>query len=273
MAEMTQTQQTAYDLMLGILSSYGLGSLAPTIANLVKEETDPQVLMYRLRETPEYQQRFPAMADLRRKGIPFTEADYFNYETRARQLEAKYDLPSGFLTSKDRIASLLVNDVDAEDLTRRVELNYASSLNAPQEVKDSLQRLYGIGQGGVAAFYLDPDNAAAYLEQVAASTAIAAEGQRAGFTLDREQAERYAALGYQQTQARQGFQEAGSLMGLADVEGGVTQGDLVGAAFGETAATQRVERAQKTRTSQFRQGGGAAAETAGVSGLGQSSTA
>jgi hypothetical protein len=259
MADMTQGQKSAYDLMMGILSSYGLGSLAPVLAGLIKEETDQDVLLYRLRETPEYRNRFPAMEALRQKGIPFTEGDYFNYEVRARQLESKYDLPSGFLASKERIANLLTNDVDAEDLTRRVELNYASSLNAPQEVKDSLRRLYGIGQGGVAAFYFDPDNAATYLERVAASTAIAAEGQRQGFTIDREQAERFASLGYQQNAARSAFEQASELSGLT-------------ASFGEGAAAKRVEQAQKTRTGQFRQSGGASAENAGVSGLGGSGT-
>lgn len=272
MADMTQTQKSAYDLMLGILSSYGLGSLGPVLAGLVKEETDQDVLLFRLRDTPEYRNRFPAMEALRQKGIPFTEGDYFNYEVRARQLESKYDLPSGFLTSKDRIANLLTNDVDAEDLSRRVELNYASSLNAPQEVKDSLNRLYGIGQGGVAAFYLDPDNAASYLEKVAASTTIAAEGQRQGFTIDREQAERWQSLGYQQNQARQAFEQAAELSGLTTGEYGVTTQDLIGSAFGDSAATKAVEQSQKTRTGQFKQGGGASTEATGVSGLGAAGT-
>jgi hypothetical protein len=272
MADLTSKQKTAYDLMLGILSAYGLASLAPTLSNLVKEETDQSVLLYRLRETPEYRDRFPAMEALRQKGIPFTEGDYFNYEVRARQLESKYDLPSGFLTSKERISNLLTNDVDAEDLTRRVELNYASSLNAPQEVKDSLQRLYGIGQGGVAAFYLDPDNAATYLERVAASTTIAAEGQRQGFTLDREQAERFASLGYQQNEARRAFEEAGTLTGLTTGEYGVTTQDLIGSAFGDSAATRKVEQSQKARTGRFKEAGGAASASGGVSGLGTSGT-
>jgi hypothetical protein len=272
MADMTQGQKSAYDLMLGILSSYGLASLAPTLARLVQEETDQDVLLYRLRETPEYRDRFPAMDALRQKGIPFTEGDYFNYEVRARQLESQYDLPSGFLTSKERIASLLTNDVDAEDLSRRVALNYASSLNAPQEVKDSLQRLYGIGQGGVAAFYLDPDNAAAYLEKVAASTTIAAEGQRQGFTIDREQAERFASLGYQQNQARAAFEQAAEWSGLTAGDYGVSSADLVGATFGEGDAAKRVEQAQKTRTGQFKGTGGADVQAAGVSGLGSAGT-
>jgi hypothetical protein len=258
--------------MVGILDSYGLKSLAPVLATLIKEETDQDVLLYRLRDTAEYKNRFPAMDALRQKGVPFSEADYFNYEVRARQLESKYDLPSGFLSSKDRVAALLTNDVDAEDLTRRVELNYASSLNAPQEVKDSLQRLYGIGQGGVAAFYLDPDNAVSYLERVAASTAVAAEGQRQGFVIDREQAERFASLGFQQNQARSAFEQASELQGLTRGEYGVGEQDLVGAVFGEGEAARRVEQAQKTRIGQFQGGGGASAEAQGVSGLGASGT-
>lgn len=270
MSEMTGTQRSAYDLMLGILSGYGLASLAPVLQQLVKEETNSDVILFRLRETKEYQDRFPAMKELNQRGIPFTEQDYFNYEQRARQLETQYDLPSGYLTSKDRVASLLLNNVDAEDLTRRVELNYASSLDAPQEVRDELERLYGIGQGGVAAFYLDPENSQMYLEKVAAATKIGAEGRRQGFTLEREQAERFAALGYQQGQARQAFEQAGSIYGLTRGDYSVSDEDLVGAFFGDAAAAQRVESAQKAKTGQFAQGGGAAAGQQGVVGLGTS---
>lgn len=268
----TPAQESAYNLMLSILNGFGLGSLAPMLQTLVKEETDQQVLLYRLRQTPEYKARFPAMEELSRRGTAFTEQDYINYEIRTRQLETQYDLPSGFLSNEERVKGLLLNNVDAEDLTRRVQLNYASSLNAPAEVKEELKRLYGISQGGVAAFFLDPEQSVSYLERVAASTAIAAEGARQDFTIDRERAERLAALGYQQGDARSAFQSAGALTGLTSGTDTVSSADLVDAAFGDVEAGRRVQQTQAARTGRFQGGGGAQAGQEGVVGLGTSST-
>jgi hypothetical protein len=274
MATITTTEQkrTATQLLSEMFTQYGLSSLVPLLTTLIKEETDDAVVLMRIRQSAEYKDRFPAMAALNSKGIPFNEQNYFDYEIRANQLESQYGLPRGMLTSRDQIKNLLENNVDAQDLTRRMVLNAAASQTAPQETKDALQRLYGIDQGGLTAYYLDPQNSLSTLEQVSAAASIAGVADKQGFTIEREQAERLNAEGFSATQARDAFGTAASLRGLGKSTGqALSDADLTGAAFGDAAALQKVQTEQKRASAAFEGGGSAAASTSGISGLGRAS--
>jgi hypothetical protein len=98
-------------------------------------------------------------------------------------------------------------------------------------------------------------------------------GSIAGIGIDQDQAENLADEGVTFQQAQQGSQQVASMQGLTAALGSAEVTDtraLVDAILGGSAnATAQAQRVQKSRAAQFQQGGGAASQTQGVSGLGQ----
>jgi len=262
----------AYDTLNAILAQFGLQSLSGNLQTYMQQGiTDQAALLANIRATPEYKARFPAMTVLNQKGRGFSEADYINYERSAAATEQQYGFPKGFLTDPHRIQGMLENDVSASEVTDRAKINASVALDAPQETKDALQRLYGLDQGAVAAFYFDPENSVPYLEKQAASAQIAGAAARQQVDIDRTTAETLQAQGISQAQAASGF---ATVQGLTGLEYGMgetaSQADLVGAAFGQGPASAKVQRVAQGRVNQFAGGGGAQAVQAGVTGLGVS---
>jgi len=264
----------AYDTLNTILTQFGLQTLAGNLQDYMKQGiTDQTTLLANIRSTPEYKARFPAMTVLNQKARGFSEADYINYERSAASTEQEYGFPSGFLTDPHRIQEMLEKDVSASEVTSRAKINAAVAMDAPQETKDALQRLYGLDQGAVAAFYFDPENSVGYLEKQAASAQIAGAAARQQVDIDRTTAETLQAQGISEAQALSGFATVQGLTGLEYGTGeAATQADLVGAAFGQGAAAQKVQRVQQGRVNQFAGGGGAQAVSGGVAGLGSSAS-
>lgn len=261
----------AFEAIKNQFIQYGLESLVPKIQEYLEQGiTDAATLILMLRQTPEYQRRFPAMAALNQKGVAITEADYINYERNAGELEQRFALPKGFLTDPTRIQQMLENDVSASELSDRVQLNAAAAYKAPQEVRNAMRDLYGLDETSLAAYYLDPDNAVPYLEKQYAAANVAGYAARQRIMLDRSTAEMLAEQGVTADQADQGFQQVAGLTGLSSGQGEqATQSDLIGATFGDAAAREKVQRVSSGRTAEFKQGGGAATGQSGVTGLGQ----
>jgi hypothetical protein len=266
----TQAQQDAFALLNAQFQAYGLGTLAPVIMDYVRQGYSGDTISMLLRQTPEYQARFPAMASLAARGQAMNEVDYVNYEINARQQEAQYGLPTGMLSDPQNIARMLENNVSASDLNQRVALNAAAGMDAPPELKQTLQDYYGLDStAALTAYYLDPEHSLDYLNQQMATAKIGAAARRQSLSLGVTDAQTLAAQGVTDAQANQAFGTVAALRGL---EGGtgetVSQGTLVKAAFGDAAAQDQVTRVQKGRTAQFAQGGGASAAQQGITGLG-----
>lgn len=264
----------AYDTLAAIFADYGLSSLVPRIKEYMQQGlTDQAALMLTLRASAEYKARFPAMQAVNAKGRGFSEADYINYERNAAQTEQQYGFPKGFLTDSHRIAGMLEADVSASELNDRAKINAAISLDAPQETKDALARLYGLDQGAVAAFYFDPENSLDYLQKQSASATIAGQASRQQIDIDRQTAEGLQAQGVTAAQAQSGFSNVAGLTGLEFGAGEkIAQSGLIDAAFGNAQATSEVQRVAQGRINQFQGGGNAAAATGGVAGLGAAGT-
>lgn len=269
--QMTQEQANAYAVLFAQFKQFGLETLAPRIMDFIIQGYSGETVAILLRDTPEYAARFPAMAALRQSGTAITEVDYVNYEVNASQLEQRFGLPSGYLTESSTISALLTNHVSADDLVGRVQLNAAAQFDAPPELRQTLQDFYGLdANGSLTAYYLDPDHSLNYLERQMATAKIGAAARRQSLALSMDTAALLQQRGVTDQMAEQGFQQVATLGRLSIGAGdNVDQDTLVAAAFGDVAAAQAVERAQKGRTSQFAGGGGAAESQAGIVGLGR----
>lgn len=272
-AQQAQQRQSIADTITAMFSRYGLGSLAGTILSYAKQGMSGDAIAMAIRQTGEYKARFPAMDALAAKGRAISEAAYIEYESTAASLERQYGLPTGMLTNS--VTNLLTNEVSAAEMSDRVQLASAGSILAPDDFKAEMKRQFGVDQGGLTAYYLDPTIAQPLLEKQYAMGLIGTEAQRQGIRdLQVETISALQAQGITQSQAKQGFGQVAASEGLTQGKGDtVTQSELVGATFGtDPGAAASVERAAKAKRASFDGGGGFATDKGGITGLGVSST-
>lgn len=256
-----------------IFNTYGLSSLYTKIEEYVRKGYSADTVALVLRETPEYNQRFPAMKALSAKNRAITESQYIEYESTAAGLERRYGLPQGMLMGN--VTKLLENEVSPDELNSRVLLASSAAIQAPQDIKDTLQRYYSVGSGGLTAYFLDPAVATPLLEKQYAAAQIGAEAMRQNIGIDVGVAETLQGLGISTEEARQGFgvvarQTPEFTSGRGDV---TTQKTLIDASLGGSeAARQEVERVGGSRVARFQGGSGFGPGEKGAVGLGSAAT-
>lgn len=263
---------TAPAIIQSYLEQYGLGSMAQWALQVVTENPnlDKATFEAMLYERPEFKAMYPAFDALRQDGRGITVDDYRNYTETVRNTLDQWGIPQDMYGTTDSIADLLIKRVSPAEVNYRIQKAAEGAFSAPEETRNALRDLYGVDSGGMIAYWLDPDLAQPILERQWAAAQVAGAAARSDIAIQRQEAERLAALGITEAQANAGFQDVASLQGLTGGGGETaTQDDLVGAAFGtDVKATEKVQRISKTRTAAFQAGGGAADSQGGVTGLG-----
>ena len=113
------------------------------------------------------------------------------------------------------VTDLLLNEVDAEELRARAEMAGAAAITAPEDFKQTMRDYYGIDEGGLAAYFLDPDNVQASLERQSAAARTGAIAARQNVpNVARELAEDLYDQGIQdQNVIREGFERVNTYRG------------------------------------------------------------
>jgi hypothetical protein len=268
-----ERRRDARQTILKVLGDYGLDSLGEYIYNeiIVKEVVniqDPNAVIYAIRERPEYQQRFAGNAARMKKGLAELDpASYVALENSYRMLLQSNGLPANFYDQTGDFQALIEGDVSPSELQQRVEQGYRAVADADPEVVRQMRTLYGVGEGELAAYFLDPARTAPLLTRQARAAQIAARGQeQAGIQLTGGLAEDLARRGLTEAEAAKGFQEIGGLGELRQTFAGeqaLTEEQLVGGQFGiDVQAQQELDRRRRGRVAQFA-GGGTFARTTG----------
>jgi len=259
--------------MANVLNTYGLGELSDYIYNeiIVKETVNlnnPDAIIFAIREQPAYQKRFAGNAARLKKGLAELDpSSYIALENSFRQTLQANGLPANFYDQTEDFQALIEGDVSPSELNERVQQGYRAVADADPAVKEQMKTLYGIGEGELAAYFLDPQRTAPLLTRQAQAANIAARGlEQGGIQLTGAFAEDLARRGITEQQARAGFAEVGALGELKQTFAGETalSGEqLAGAAFGiDVAAQQELERKRRQRVGEFA-GGGSFARTTG----------
>ena len=274
------SEQSARAIIRGFLTDFDLGGLEDLLYNeLVSEQDFSEVrMMQRIRETPDYQRRFPGMAGRRAAGRnAITEAEYVAMERGYRQLFQQAGLPQGFYDEPTDFGQFIAGDISVAEMGRRVQEGYQAVAQADPSVKETLRTFYGVTDGELAAFFLDPAKAESLIMQQTATAQIGAAAAREGFgaAADRLAAERMQRLGVTGQEAQQAF-GALSQMGelLTPINAGETPLDVAETALGLTGrggteALQRLRTQQRRRVAAFEGGGRFATQGAEVVGLQQ----
>lgn len=274
----------AIDDLKAILDYYGLSSLTDTLSKrLIDDKTladDPVILLNSIRDTTEYKTRFKANELRRARGLPEKSPfEIVQMENTYRETLRANSLPRGFYDTQEDFNNFIGNDVSPAELNARVSQGYNAVLQAEPGTKAELQRLYGLGEGDIAAFFLDPErfNQSDAIKKAQAAQVASEARRQAGFTVDVGTAEALATEGIDRGTAARGFQQIGATQELFTAaqagETAISQEEQIAGTFGTSgAAAQRIATRRRQRQAEFEQGGtfaGQGPTSTGLSTVGQ----
>lgn len=272
-------EETSDDIIRDALTRYGLGGLLDDtdldLIGLWQRTADFGAVWARVRQTDVYAVRFPAMQAMADAGRAVSEGAYIAMEEGFASTLHAYGLPATFYDSADDFAALIEGRVAPTEFADRVSLAAEVAIATTPEVKEQLERYYGITTEDLTAYYLDPERATNIFEErerfgTARIGGIAVE-TGAG-AIDLQTAERLQAAGVTETTARQGFQ-AVAASSLAEETASetedITTGEIISGEFGlDVEARRKTEGRRQRRQAAFAQTGGPAMTSAGFTGLG-----
>lgn len=270
----TAAQGTAKGVINTFLANYGLGSLGDTAWQWFLQGQSVDQIMLNVRGTPEYQSRFPAMAQLGKEGRGITETDYINYEKSIAAQNQAAGLPQGMYDTREDIANLLTSNVSPAEYQNRLQAYQTAVWQSPPEVRQALQDYYGVSGGQLTAFFIDPDRALPLIQRDLAASQAEGTSVRTGFgQLGQGTAEHLADLGLSQSALDTGFGNLANqqqlIQGLPGQSPGIGTTTALQAQFDQNAqARQQMEAAQQNQLNLFKKGGGPAATSQGVLGAG-----
>ena len=265
---------SAAAVIKNVLDGYGLGELAQWAWKRYLAGDSTAEIMLKLREQPAYIERFPAMAELGKKGRALSEGQYIEYERAVARSAANFGIPDGIYTSRQAIANLMLKDWSPVEIDAQMR-HVAGVIYGQPAIRQAFARFYGAdGDGAAIAFFLDPDYAIPELERKYQAVQIAGNAMANGLDISRRDAERIAQIA-NPTDAE--AQRAGVIAGtqrelfsnLIGEVGGPDAATGIGAVLGVSAAdVDKVEGRRAERKAAYAEGGTYAAGASGVAGLG-----
>lgn len=280
----------ALALLTSTLGAYGLESLVPWAMSMLREDRSVAEITLMMRDTAEFQARFPAIAEIDRLNAdlvaagetpvtPINSGEYVQFEQQTSQIAQQAGLPSWFfgangMLSQDVVTGLLVGQVSVPEFAERIESGFSRINQAPAEVRAAFSEMFGVeGDRQLAGWFLSDEQSLPEIERAVGTAQVAGAGRVFGFGLDAGEAGRLAGLGFGWEQALGAFGQAARLQPLARELSGeadtLDEDDLWAAAFGVDAdAAERLRRRGEARVAEFSGGGGAMLGSGGVQGAG-----
>jgi len=272
------TNPNAKDAIDAQLAQYGLSGLTDALwtnyTNGLVDMGNLEAAVYALRNEKVYKERFKAnesRTNPNRPGGPLPEllpSEYIDLENKYKEVIRVNGLPAGFYDSIDDTQKLIEGVVSPAEFQRRITQGYNAVANADPEVLRQFNELYGVSQGQLAAYFIDPVRGETLIKQQADAAKIAASASTlANLQLTKSFAEDLARSGVADISAET-FTKVGQLGELTTAmagETGLTAEQIVGSQAGtNTQAALELERRKRSRVAEF-QGGGQFARTQGES--------
>lgn len=272
---MNDNQQSAFDLFMSIMESYGftdVGEIAKVVKKAILDGiTDSAQLDLMVRDTSEWHKRFAGNDLLTQSGgNALSVAEYLSVETSMAQVMKQAGLPPGFYDQPSDFAKFIGNNVSAAELQGRVS-EATDLMNRNDNTISAQLASMGMSQGDLLAYYLDPSKAAPILTQKYQTALIGAAARKAGLTANNDYAAQLASQGVSESQAIQGYGT------IADIAPKLNQlGDIYGVDYGQADAEAEVFGAgtsdKRRKLSSAERGAFTGSSGTGQSSLGKSST-
>lgn len=278
---------SASEIMENVLfSATGIRGLGGWASDLYNRGASPTEIIQALRygtDTSDagksayqaYLKAFPKMDQFIRDGIfagESPELQYISYRNTVKEAAQRYGIMDD-LVNNDRIADYIAGRNSASEIVDRMGQAAQAVATTPRETYAILQEYYGINNGDLISFYLDPDTTESMLQRRYTAARIGTEAARQQFGINVSEAEALATRGITVDEANAGFATAAQRQAFMQGRGETAgRSDIIGASFGDNEAAQKVERIAKSRIAQFEQGGSFVQTERGVTGLGSAAT-
>lgn len=259
-----------------VLSRYGLSDLSAALYKMYTDKTmdisNEASIMYAIRNEPSYQKRFAANAVRVARGLPeLSPETYIRLEDSYREILQTNGMAGMY--SKEDFAKLIGGDVGVSEFNDRINYARGVMMDSPAEVRNQMQTLYGITEGQILGYFIDPSRGSPFLkEQEKAARIAAAAKERANMQLTGSLATNLAKRNITEEQANTAFEtigQGGEIFKKLEGEDDLTQEQLVGATLGyDPDALKKVKDRALKRISQFKGGGGYTQAQSGNTGLG-----
>lgn len=263
-----QDTETASSILAATLKYYGMDD--PALLSDVKTAlADRRItgastiddIGIQLRESEAFRRRFAANEARRAANKPaYSVSQYLQLESAYRQVLNAAGMPKDFYTDRTDIESFITNDISPDEVQYRVQQGYAAVKNADPAVVNELKTLYGLDEGTLAAYFIDPNRTKDAVVRSARAAEVAAQARKqAGIGLTATQAEELVLGGVTEQQAQQAFGDVRALEELTRPmvgEQALTQQELIQGVTGiNAAAQQRVAKTARRRQATLQQGG------------------
>lgn len=263
-----QDTETASSILAATLKYYGMDD--PALLTDVKTAlADRRItgastiddIGIQLRESEAFKRRFAANEARRAANKPaYSVSQYLQLESAYRQVLNAAGMPKDFYTDRTDIESFITNDISPDEVQYRVQQGYAAVKNADPAVVNELKTLYGLDEGTLAAYFIDPNRTKDAVVRSARAAEVAAQARKqADIGLTAAQAEQLVLGGVTEQQAQQAFGDVRALQELTQPlqgEEALTQQELIQGVTGiNAAAQQRVAKTARRRQAAFQTGG------------------
>ena len=219
-SEQYATRTDIMDTMRNKFKDYGLESLIPTIEKLAIEGATESTIFLTLRESDAYKQRFSANEDRKKAGLAVLDPKtYLAVEDGYRQTLRSYGLTQ--FDNDAYVKQFIANDVSPTELSNRVATAVQRVQNASPDVMKTLTDYYGIPQGDLVAYILDPKQQYINIERKVTASEIGAQASRQGLQSDVAVSEALAAQGVTAAEAQKGYATIADLMPNAQKLSGI----------------------------------------------------
>lgn len=254
--------EDAWEMLKFYLDDWGLSSLYEQARGMAIGGDPVEVVTLRLRETPEYKERFKANEARKKAGLPvLSPADYVEMERQYTGIMRKAGMPAGFYDNLNDFTRWIEGDVSADELNDRVQIATEDYQNAPEEIRDQWQQLYGLSPAHAIAAILDEKRALPLLQKQARAVNISAEASNAfnnQYQLSVTRAEELERAGINRQEAQRGFGELAAtsdrnsfLASLSSEQ--LTRDEQERAKFlGDTTAQQKIDKAKAEEEARFK---------------------
>lgn len=210
--------QAAIDSLTALFKSYGLDGFAPRVAEWIKAGMSEAAIVAQLRETPEYQKRFPGMKALKAQGYnAISEAEYLQLEDSYQSALQGAGLPKGFYDQPEDFVKFISNGVDPSEVKARATAAVELANQVDPTQRELLGSLYGVNTGDLAAYFLDPGKAMPLLQKQLGTVQVANAARKAGVVADYANKNRFERLVDNGIGAEQAAQGYGQIAGELDV--------------------------------------------------------
>ena len=223
---------TALEDFKANLNLSGLGSLASTIDEYIKQDLTASQIKINLLGTEAYKQRFPGMKALSDAGKAVNEATYISMERGMVNVLKAYGLDDKVFGTTEKLGNIIGNQVSVTEFENRVQLAQDKVQKNP-DVLASLNQYYNVDLAGAVSYLLDPKLGMDIVKKQVRAGEIGAAAQMYQFSLDKAAAESY--INVSGTSDLNALKESfGKARILADTQGRLAQ--IEGTSYSELEA-------------------------------------